>query len=300
MTRERAERGVGRIAGRGAFVMPLVLLALMVVGLGLGVSLTRFAAETRVVARQIRAYHEHHSGMGLQEAIGAWLKQQTGRAISEVIDPSTGHAMDIELADGSVVSVFLRDGQGTALADLSAVQPAQVDEAGRVLRSLVETTRQDEYLRLTRSVGPPAVSVNSASDAVIRAVAEAVAGDRGDAFAHELLRARARAGEVTRQDIATAVSSANLNNEQRTAALRMLATDIELWAIIVELRGGRGMDRGRLLSRYGGLARLRVGSTRRGGSSNASELGTFLTWRDLGIESDDFGLHDLDDRAGVN
>ena len=295
MRRAATNPGRGR-AGRAGFVMPLVLLVLVVVGLGLGVSLTRFAAETRVVARQIRAYHEHHSGMGLQEAIGAWLKQQTGRAISEIIDPATGHAMDIELADGSVVSVYLRDGQGTALADLSAVQPAQVDEASRVLRALIATTSQEEYIRMTRSVGPPGVSVNSAPDEVIRAVAEAVGGDRGDDFAHELLRARARAGQVTRQDIATAVSSAGLDNEQRVAALRMLATDIELWAIIVELRGGRGMDRGRLLSRYGGLARLRVGSTRRGGSGNANELGTFLTWRDLGTESDGFGLHDLDDR----
>lgn len=283
-------------ARRRAFVMPMVLLALMVVGLGIGVSLTRFAAETRVVSRQIRAYHEHHSGVGLQEAIGAWLKQQTGRAIPDIIDPATGHAMDIELADGSVVSVYLRDGQGTVLGDLSAVQPAQLDEAARVLRGLMTTTRQDEFARLTRSVGPPAVSVNGASDEVIRAVAGAVAGDQGDAFAHEILRARARAGQVTRQDITTAVGNAGLSNEQRVAALRMLATDIELWAIVVELRGGRGMDRGRVISRYGGLARLRVGSTRRGGAGNATDFGSFLTWRELSTEAGDIGLHDLDDR----
>lgn len=284
---------------RDGFVMPLVLLALVVVGLGVGVSMSRFAAETRVVERQLRAYHEHHAGMGLQEAIGAWLKQQTGRAIVDVIDPVTGHAMDIELSDGSVVSVYLRDGQGTALADLSALPSAQVEEAGVILKNLASSLRADEYLRLTRSVGPSAVSVNSASETVLRAVSRAVAGDRGDDLANEIIRTRARSGTVTRQDITTAIGSLNLSNEQRVQALRLFATDVELWAIIVELKGGRGLDRGKLLSRYGGLARLRVGSTGRRGAnaaSNASDLGSFLTWKDLGVDSDGFDLYDLDDR----
>lgn len=287
------------IRHRSAFVMPLVLLALVVVGLGVGVSMSRFAAETRVVERQLRAYHEHHAGMGLQEAIGAWLKQQTGRAIADMIDPVTGHAMDIELADGSVVSVHLRDGQGTALADLSALPATQVDEAGVILRNLATSMRADEFLRLTRSVGPSAISVNSASEPVLRAVAMAIAGDRGEDLANEIIRTRARSGTVTRQDITTAVGAASLSNEQRTQALRLFATDVELWAIIVELKGGRGLDRGKLLSRYGGLARLRVGATGRrgaGSTSNASELGSFLTWKDLGVDSDGFDLRDLDDR----
>lgn len=287
------------IARRDGFVMPLVLLALVVVGLGVGVSMSRFAAETRVVERQLRAYHEHHAGMGLQEAIGAWLKQQTGRAIADVIDPVTGHAMDIELADGSVVSVHLRDGQGTALADLSALPATQLDEAGVILRNLATSMRADEFLRLTRSVGPSAISVNSASEPVLRAVSMAIAGDRGEDLANEIIRTRARSGTVTRQDITTAVGAASLSNEQRVQALRLFATDVELWAIIVELKGGRGLDRGKLLSRYGGLARLRVGSTGRrgaGSTSNASELGSFLTWKDLGVDSDGFDLRDLDDR----
>lgn len=280
------------------FVMPMVLLALVVVGLGVGVAMSRFAAETRIVERQLRAYHEHHAGMGLQEAIGAWLKQQTGRAIPELIDPVTGHAMDIELADGSVVSVFLRDGQGSALADLSALPPNQIEEAGVILRNLVTGLRAEEFRRMTRSVGPSAISVNTAPEPVLQAVARAIAGDKGEDLTNEILRARAR-GTVTRQDITTAVTSINLSNEQRVQALRLFATDIELWAIIVELRGGRGMDRGRLMSRYGGLARLRVGSAnRRGGAatSNSADIGSFLTWKDLGITSDNFGLHDLDER----
>ncbi len=283
---------------RRAFVMPMVILALVVVGLGIGVAMTRFASETRVVARQLRAYQEHHSGMGLQEAIGAWLKQQTGRAIPDLIDPATGHAMDIELADGSVVSVYLRDGQGAALADLSALPASEVDEAGLVLRQLAASVRPEAYDRLTRSVGPAAVSVNSAPDEVIRAVAGAVTPDRAEDLANEIIRARARAGSVTRQDITAAVSGAGLGSEQRLAALRLFATDIELWAIIVELRGGRGLDRGRLLSRYGGLARLRVTSNVRRGQSagNAADFGSFLTWKELSTEDAEPFLGDLDDR----
>ena len=283
---------------RRAFVMPLVLLALVVVGLGVGVSMSRFAAETRVVERQLRAYHEHHAGMGLQEAIGAWLKQQTGRAIADVIDPLTGHAMDIELADGSIVSVYLRDGQGTALADLSDLPSNQVDEAGVILRNLATTMSASDYLRFTRSVGPSSISVNAATEPVIRAVAMAITNDRAEDLANEIIRTRARSGTVTRQDINTAVGAAGLTNEQRTQALRLFATDVELWAIIVELKGGSGLDRGKLLSRYGGLARLRVGATGRRGAAatNPAELGSFLTWRDLGNDPDAFDLQDLDDR----
>lgn len=300
MTPDRAiKHAVGPaspVAASRGFVMPMVLLALVVVGLGVGVAMTRFAAETKVVARQLRAYHEHHAGMGLQEAIGAWMKQQNGRDISDAIDPLTGHAMDIELADGSVVSVFLRDGQGAALADLTALPGAQVQEAGVILGNLVASVRPEELARLTRSVGPAPVSIRTAPEPVVRAVAGAIAGDNADALANELLRIRARAGEVTRQDITAAVSAAGLNNKQRTDALRLFATDVELWAVIVELRGGRGLDRGRLLSRYGGLARLRVSSGRRGGAGTPGELGSFLTWKDLGPETDGFSLDDLDDR----
>lgn len=279
-----------------AFVMPMVLLALIVVGLGVGVAMSRFAAETKIVARQVRAYHEHHAGMGLQEAIGAWLKQQTGRAITEIIDPSTGHAMDIELADGSIVSVFLRDGQGSALSDLSALPPAQIEEAGVILRNLATTLRQDQFARMTRSVGPSSVSIHTAPGEVIQAVSLAIAGDKGAELAAEIARLRARVDTVTRQDLTTAISEVGLSNEQRVMALRLFAVDIELWAIIVELRGGRGLDSGRLLSRYGGLARLRLGSTGRRGAATTGDLGTFLTWRGLGVDNDDFTLSDLDDQ----
>lgn len=280
-------------SARRAFVMPMVLLATVVVGMGVGIAMTRFAAQTKVIARQARAYNEHHAGRGLQEAIGAWLRQQNGRNIGDAIDPDTGHAMDIELRDGSVVSVYLRDGQGTALADLSSVAPNRVEEAGLVIKNLSDEVTTREFLRLTRAVGPSAISVNSASEEVIRAVAEAVGGADGESFADELLRIRARGREITRQDITSSIGAAGLSNEQRTAALRMLSTDISLWAVIVELRAGAGAQRGQLISRYGGLARLRVGTTRTS-SANPTELGSFLTWRELSIESDDISLEDLD------
>ncbi len=273
--------------------MPMVLLATVVVGMGVGIAMTRFAAQTKVVSRQARAYNEHHAGRGLQEAIGAWLRQQNGRDIGDAIDPDSGHAMDIELLDGSVVSVYLRDGQGTALADLSSVPPNQVEEAGLIIKNLSDAVSTAEFLRLTRAVGPASISINSASEEVIRAVAETVGGSDGESFADELLRIRARGREITRQDITSSIGAAGLSNEQRTAALRMLSTDIGLWAVIVELRAGVGTQRGRLVSRYGGLARLRVGTTRNS-TANPSELGSFLTWRELGTDSDDISLEDLD------
>lgn len=284
-----------RPIGHRAFVMPMVMLALIVVGLGIGVSMSRFAAQTKVIQRQTRAYHEHHAGQGLQEAIGAWLRQQNGRNIADAIDPDTGHAMDIELEDGSVVSVYLRDGQGTVLADLSAVPPNLVEEAGIIVKNLAEEVSTRDYLRLTRSVGPSSVSVNTASEAAILAVATTIAGPDGDAFTDEILRLRARGDDITRQDITTAINTIGLSSEQRVAALRLFTTDISLWAVIVELRAGVGAQRGQIVSRYGGLAKLRVGTTR-GSSGNATEFGSFLTWKELDANNPDFDLSDLDDR----
>ena len=168
-------------------------------------------------------------------------------------------------------------------------------DSGVILTNLVKSVRADEYLRLTRSVGPSSVSANTTPEPVLRAVAKAVGGDQGDALADELLRVRARGDGITRQDITSAVNSVGLSNDQRVAALRLLAIDVELWAVIVELRGGVGAERGRLLSRYGGLARLRVGASASSNAAGSTQLGSFLTWKELDATTDGFSLEDLDD-----
>ncbi len=277
---------------RGGFAMAMVILLMVVVGLGIGVALTRFSAQTKTVARQIDRYQEHHLGRGLQEAIGAWLSQQNGRDLFDVLEPGTGHAMDIILADGSEVSVFLRDAQGAALSNLSGRTDRQIEEGGMLLRNLVLNTSNEQYLQLTRPFGPTTISINSAPEPVLDAASRMVAGQFADRLIAELMTLRGESVKVTRSELTRAATAAGLTSEQRAGALRTFATDIQLWAVIVEVRAGRGMNQGRLIGRYGGTTMIRVNS-RNTNSGNPMELGAFITWKEMSIADREVRLSDL-------
>lgn len=277
---------------RKGFAMAMVILLMVVVGLGISVAMSRMGAQTKTVARQVKKYQEHHIGRGLQEAIGAWLRQQNGRELSDVLEPQTGHAMDIVLSDGSNISVFLRDAQGAALNNLNGLTDRQVEEGGIVLRNLVVNTTTEEYLQLTRPFGPPTISINTAPPRVLDAASRVAAGEFSDRFISELETLRAQGTRITRTELTRASSAAGLSSEQRAAALRIFATDIQLWAVIIEVRAGRGMNAGRLIARYGGITMIRVNG-RNNNSGNPMELGAFITWKEIGIHDREVDLGDL-------
>ncbi|MDF1869580.1 MAG: hypothetical protein P1U30_04240 [Phycisphaerales bacterium] len=274
------------------FVMPMVILLMVAVGLTMSLSLKRLSTQQLVVNRQVNSYYEHHSGRGLQEAIGAWLRQQNGRELDEVLEADTGKAMDITLSDGSTVSIYLFDAQGGLLSDLSSVESSQVDEVGLALKNLSESVNEVQYLDMTRPFGPSAISIHTAPVEVIRATAMAIAGDRGLRLADDIMLQRASGERMTRQLLVETATRAGVNSEQRAAVLRRFATDVQVWGVLVEIRGGRGLSNGRLLARYGGVTRIRS-NTGRTASSNAMEIGAFYTWKDLGIDSQSIDPADL-------
>jgi type II secretory pathway component PulK len=278
-------------AHQRGFAIAMVVLLMVVVGLGVGMAMTRFSAQSKTVARSIEKYQDHHLGRGLQEAIGAWLRQQNGRELLDVLEPETGHAMDIVLADGSEVAVYLRDAQGAALSNLSGLTDRQIEEGGLILRNLSVNTTEPEFLRFTRPFGPATVSINTAPARVLDAASRVAAGEYADRFIAELEALQNQGTSITRTDLTRASTSAGLSSLQRAAALRIFSTDIELWAVIIEVRAGRGMNSGRLVSRYGGITRIRVNA--RNNSGNPMELGAFVTWKDIGIDDREVDLADL-------
>jgi hypothetical protein len=273
------------------FAIAMVIMLMVVVGLGIGMAMNRFSAQTKTVNRQVAKYQDHHLGRGLQEAIGAWLRQQNGRDLLDVLGIEDGHAMDIILADGSEVSVYLRDAQGAALSNLTGSTDRQIEEGGAILRNLSLNTSREDFLRFTRPFGPAKISVGSASEQVLDAATRVAAGEFADRFLSELEILRNQGTKVTRTELTRAAQTAGLSSEQRAAVLRTFAVDIELWAVIIEVRAGRGMNRGRLISRYGGITRIRVNARNNGG--NPMELGAFITWKDIGIKSRDVDLGEL-------
>jgi hypothetical protein len=285
-------RSIRSSESRKGFAIAIVILLMVVVSLTLAMALSRFSAQSKSVSRQVEKYQEHHLGRGLQEAIGAWLRQQNGRDLLDVLEPQSGHAMDILLADGSQVSVYLRDAQGAALSNLSGRTDQQIEEGGLVLRNLSLNTTEAEFLRFTRPFGPTTISINSAPDRVLDATARVAAGEFSERFLGELERLRNESTKITRTELTQISTAAGLSTEQRAAVLRLFATDIELWAVIIEVRAGRGMNEGRLIARYGGVTRIRV-SARNSRSGNPMELGAFITWKEIGISTRDVDLGDL-------
>lgn len=265
-----------------AFAFVMVILLMIVVSMGIGLAMMRFSAQTKSVSRQVTKYQEHHLGRGLQEAIGAWLRQQNGRDLHEALEAQTGHAMDIILADGSEVSVFLRDAQGAALSNLTNESDVQIEEGGLILRNLAGTTTEEQYLRETRPFGPFNISIASASDIVLEAAARVVAGGLADRFLAELGSLRENPGAISRTELTRIATASGLDSEQRAALFRVFATDIELWAVIIEVRAGGGMRQGQLIARYGGVTNIRSSSSSRSG--NPTELGAFITWRELELD----------------
>ncbi|MCR9075136.1 MAG: hypothetical protein NXI07_03775 [bacterium] len=267
---------------RRAFAFVMVVLLMLVVSMGIGLAMMRFSAQTKSVARQVTKYQEHHLGRGLQEAIGAWLRQQNGRDLHEALEPETGHAMDIILADGSEVSVFLRDAQGAALSNLTNESDVLIEEGGIILRNLASMTTEEQYLRETRPFGPFTISIASASDIVLQAAAQVVAGGLADRFLAELGSLRENPDAISRTELTRIATASGLDSEQRAALFRVFATDIELWAVIIEVRAGGGMRQGQLIARYGGVTNIRSSSSSRSG--NPTELGAFITWRELELD----------------
>ncbi len=275
---------------RRAFAFTMVMLLMIVVSLGIGLAMSRFSAQSKSVSRQVTKYQEHHLGRGLQEAIGAWLRQQNGRDLGEVLEPETGHAMDIVLADGSEVIVYLRDAQGAALSNLTARTDLEIEEGGLLLRNLAANTTEEQYLRETRPFGPFTISIASASDRVLDAAARVVAGSLADRFLAELGSLRDTPEAITRTELTRVATASGLDSEQRAALFRVFATDIELWAVIIEVRAGNGLRQGQSIARYGGVTRIRVNSGNRAG--NPMELGAFITWKELEL-GEDFDLSQL-------
>ncbi len=261
-------------ARRGrAFAMPIVVLLTLVVGLAVGVFLARQGVQNRTVARQVLAYQEHHAGRGLQEAIGAWLRRLSSREIPDAIGED-GHAMDILLPGGDVARVYVRDGQGQALASLGALDGEALEGAARILERLLATSDVETYRNSTRRVGSWQISPNAADAVVLRAVISSRVEDEAtvSSAVSRIIEGR-RAERMTRSEVQHALEEAGVSEGAETALARVFTYQPDLWFIWVELtpRGSR-----RVSARYGGLAYIGSSATQAG-----TQTGKFLTWEEL-------------------
>ena len=257
---------------RRAFVLPIVVLLTIVVAAITAVGLSRLSNQTNTVARQLNAYQMHHAARGVADAVRPWLVQQTAADIWDRLGEA-GHAMDLELSDGSVVRVSIHDGQTALLADLDALSSsADINQAGRALRELNRLVTEADFRRYTRPVGPIAVSAVGAPEPVLRAAVLAEIGDldRADAVVRELQRLRRERSRIGRADLASAINQIGGDAEERAAVQRAITTDPSLWWVRAEIRRD-----GRTIETFGGYFQARSASR-----FNSSP-GRFLAWTAL-------------------
>ena len=228
---------------RGGFALPLVVLLTVIAGILLAAMLDRFGTQQTFAQRQLEQYRDHHIARGLQEAMQAWVNSiDTQTQSLKASLGERGKAFDLEL-DGQRVTVYLQDGQGTALAEFAGLTTDEMRVAAEVLDQLQKQDRQ-EARQLIRREGPLAVSVKAADERVLMAVARACCdSSRASRVVTEVLRVRDDE-EFTIATMAEAFTKAAVEGEERVKLMQMLVTEPTLYRGVAEApRQGGGVIR---------------------------------------------------------
>lgn len=241
---------------RRAFALPLVLLLAMIVTLAGAVLLDMQTDTTRSVNRYAKVYEDHHLAAGMRELLDQWL--MTGGNLRERLEDD-GEAFRLELPHGHQIRVLLEDAQGTVLRDLSTLDGPIARYAQRIVQTLEPLAQaREEVLRtgtlprgsagrdaqhdLFRMHGPVAISVNSASEAVLDAVAQASGDPSGAARLIREIRARVARADRTRgisaEDLASAIAESSLEPAHRRELSAILTAQPVLYRMTIETRLG--------------------------------------------------------------
>lgn len=219
---------------RLGFALAFVLVLILALSAMIVVMLERQGAQSLTYKRQIDSYSMHHTTAGFSEAIEAWLRNNGQTPLRRMIGPG-GHAFDISMNGGLPVRVSLYEAQGLALADLSGLPEEQIT-MGRELLIRMREKYGAEAERYTRTDGPLAISIRSASEEMLRTAAEVALKDSGDPdkLVDVMLRAR-EGGNDDDMDITKIVNEAEVENELRARVASMFATETTLWRGTAEL-----------------------------------------------------------------
>lgn len=242
-------------AARRGFALPLVVLLALVSSLVVVVMLDRSNVQARMVKRQLDNYRDDHFAKGMQEAIDSWMKSVATKPMADLLEED-GHAMDLELADGVLLKLYVFDAQGSVLTEFGMLQGDSITDAQGVamaysgisvdeLKKASKTIAENEEkirtagrytpVTLTRRYGSPAVSVSSSPDPVLAAVANFAGG--GDVVS-QLLEAvhTARAEKpIGATELADIIAKIQTEPEIRAILQRLLTAQPTFWQIEARL-----------------------------------------------------------------
>jgi hypothetical protein len=242
------------------------------------VMLERQGTQRLSVQRQLNQYRDHHFQRGVREVVGAWTDTLSGQPIENML-ASDGHALDIELADGGFLAIYLFDAQGTIRSDPIGLNEEERTDAGGIYEQLMMLTGGVPTPAMLRPVGPVKVCIATAPEEVLVAIGNYVAGNNrtGRRFADEILDVRKRQSP-TQADVDSASSAADFNAEQRQVLARLVTTTAELWGMVIDVYepGSNGPK-----ARYSG--RFVPPGRGSGAVPTLQSLGKFLSWEELPV-----------------
>ncbi|MCC6659303.1 MAG: hypothetical protein IT437_00285 [Phycisphaerales bacterium] len=267
------------------FALPLVILLAMVVGVMATVMLQRQGTQRLSVARQLAAYRSHHLGRGIREVVSSWLISITGQPVENMLGPG-GLALTITTPDRGTMAVYMEDGQGSALTELTGLSGDDL-VAARALRDHLESLDRGQIdPSWVRTVGPAAISAKTAPEGLIHALALVVAEMkvRATSFTRSVRDAR-EDGEITDADIGLAAEHAGFSPEQKTRIMRLLTAKPDLWLVrVVVSSPDRPANPSRVTARYEGRVQLGGAGVAALGSGLMQSLGSFLSWEERPVE----------------
>lgn len=210
----------------------MAVMVVLVLTTLLSVMLERHVAQLLSSRRQLDAYAFGQTTRGISEALDAWIRSNGNNPIAGALD-SDGLAFTLSTDSGQVVRIYLRDGQGLALSELSGLSGDTLQLGYDVVDRLVKE-QHSRARQLVRREGPLAVSVNSAPKEVLRAVIEAadVEKSAGDLLG-TLVSMRDSQGTLSPDDLTKAIQNAVPDGPSRTQINAMLTANPALWRVEV-------------------------------------------------------------------
>lgn len=263
-----------------AFALPLVILLSLVAVVIVTAMLGRQSTQALAVARQTEAVRDWHFSRGVQEIVNAWVRSHATFSTRDLLG-ADGKAFDLVTDDGTTLSLYMVDAQDTLLTDTTGLTGDEVLDLRAALDNLAHNVSQAELLRLTRKVGPPQVSLWSASPEVLAAVCrQAVGFQAGDACQRALLELRETKQKVFVSDLNDALGALAVNDKAKMAVVRMIAVEPTLFRFALDVRPPQSST---VTVRYTGylVVRSALGSGNPRTTAASAPRTAFLSWQKL-------------------
>jgi|GEM_PF-2171789 len=273
-----ATRPHPRVRAR-AFALPLVVILSMVATMAIAIMLERQGQQSLATIRHMRWTQDRHLERGVREVAGSWLTGAS-RRLNEIVKQG-GHALDLTMDDGRTIRLDIEDAQGSVLSVFDGVSENELPFARGAYDSIALAAGDPETLeRWTRTVGPAAISAVSAPEEVLAAAAAPMIGEsQALSMARDIALAREDAAESRgTQWLRQIIAEYMTEMEDRRTMQRLLVAEPDLWRIRVAVLDRRD----RVGSMYEAVVHVDGREIRQRADSGAfTPLGPFLLWRRL-------------------